>query len=245
MGELAGKVALITGAARGLGRATAEIFHREGASVMATDLLVDQGLALAGAYDERMAFATHDVTSEADWQAAVENTIATYGKLDILVNNAGLHGVHPFETTTVELWERQLRVMTTGPFLGVRAALPHLLESGDAAIVNIASTNAIGGMAQTTAYTAAKHGVLGFSRSLALEYVGRGVRVNAVCPGGMRTVMLEEAFGNTIETFGAHVPIGRLSDPREVGEVVCFLASPRASYMVGATVVVDGGLTVG
>ncbi|MBA2933758.1 SDR family oxidoreductase [Sphingomonas sp. CGMCC 1.13654] len=245
MGELAGKVALITGAARGLGWAMAEIFHREGASVMASDVLVDQGLALAGTYDERMAFIEHDVTSEAQWAAAVEKTVGTYGKLDILVNNAGLHGVHPFEATTPELWDHLLRVMTTGPFLGVRVALPYLLESGEAAIVNIASTNAIGGMAQTSAYTAAKHGVLGFSRSLALEYIGRGIRVNAVCPGGMETAMLHEAFGNQIETFGAQLPIGRLADPREVAEMVCFLASARASYVVGATIVVDGGLTVG
>ena len=118
-------------------------------------------------------------------------------------------------------------------------------EDGKPAVVNVASTNAIRGMAQSAAYTAAKHGVLGLGRSLALEYAAKGIRINAVCPGAMRTPMLQSTFGDQIESFAAHIPIGRLSDPHEVAEVVSFLASPRASFCVGATFVIDGGQTVG
>ena len=245
MGELTGKVALITGAARGLGAAIAEIFLREGARVVITDVMKNEGRQLAEHLGSDATFIEHDVTDEAQWTRAVDHTISSFGALDILVNNAGLSGVHSFDSTTPELWQRMLAVMTTGPYLGIRAVLPHMLRAGSGAIVNVASTNAILGMAQTAAYTAAKHGVLGLTRSLALEYVAAGIRINAVCPGAMRTPMLKEAFGAEMDEFSHHLPIRRLAEPREVAEVVAFLASSRASYCVGATFVADGGLSVG
>jgi 3alpha(or 20beta)-hydroxysteroid dehydrogenase len=243
VGELAGKVALITGGARGLGRAIAEVFHREGARLMITDLLVEEGEVLAASLDGA-AFMPLDVTDEAAWQAAVDATVQRFGGIDILVNNAGLVGRYALDDTPPAHWEKLQRVMTTGPYLGARTVIPLFQAAGGGSIVMIASTNAIRGMAETAAYTAAKHGVLGLTRALALEFAAAGIRVNAVCPGAMRTPMLDECFGDAVEGFAAHVPLGRLSDPHEVAEVVSFVASPRASFMQGATIVVDGGQTV-
>jgi 3alpha(or 20beta)-hydroxysteroid dehydrogenase len=245
MGELAGKVALVTGAARGLGAAIVEVFHREGARVVISDVLTAEGLQLAQRLGDQTRFIAHDVAKEPDWLRAVDFTLAQFGALDILVNNAGLPGVYPFEATGPELWHKLVSVMQSGPYLGARTVIPKMLAAGGGSIVNIASTNALGGMAQTAAYTAAKHGVLGLSRSLALEYASRGIRINTVCPGAMRTPMLRDSFGDQMEAFAGHIPLGRLSDPHEVAEVVSFVASARASYCIGATFVADGGLTVG
>jgi NAD(P)-dependent dehydrogenase (short-subunit alcohol dehydrogenase family) len=243
MGELAGKVALVTGSARGLGRAIADVFVREGAQVLLTDLAEPSDTAheIGGATSS----ARLDVANADDWQAVVDLAMARFGRIDVLVNNAGLLGSYPFDATDRKLWDKLLSVMTTGPYLGTKAVLPHMLAAGKGAIVNIASTNAIRGMAQTAAYTAAKHGVLGLTRALALEYAKSGVRINAVCPGSMNTPMLIDAFGDQLAAFGEQVPIGRFCDPHEVAEAVSFVASDRASYMIGATMVVDGGLTVG
>jgi 3alpha(or 20beta)-hydroxysteroid dehydrogenase len=246
MGELDGRVALVTGAARGLGAAVVEIFLREGAKVVFTDVLAADGARLAQQLGTNTRFLEHDVTNEIHWASAVQHARHEFGRLDILVNNAGLPGVHDFDSTTPELWDHLIRVMQTGPYLGLRAAIPALLAAGGGSVVNIASTNALRGMSETSAYTAAKHGLLGLTRSMALEFAPRGIRINAVCPGPMRTRMLVESFGeDRMEGFAKYVPAGRLADPHEVGEVVCFLASSRASFCVGATFVVDGGLTVG
>ena len=244
MGELAGKVALVTGGARGLGGAIVEVFLREGAKVMITDVLQDAGSELASRLGSSVRFLKHDVTNESDWHHVIEQTRAQFGAFDILINNAGVVGVYPFQDTTPEIWNRLRSIMETGPYLGMRAAIPGMLKSGGGSIVNIASTNALRGMAQSAAYTAAKHGVLGLTRSLALEYATSGVRINAVCPGAMRTPMLKESFGTQMESFSQFVPCGRLAEPREVAEVVSFLASQRASFCFGAAFVADGGMTV-
>jgi 3alpha(or 20beta)-hydroxysteroid dehydrogenase len=245
VGELSGKIALVTGAARGLGAAIVEVFHREGAKVVVTDRLAREGAELAQRLGQDTAFVEHDVTDESHWKRAVDFAIERFGRLDIVVNNAGLVGLYPFDQTPPEIWHKLVAVMQTGPYLGMRAAIPRMLAADGGVIVNIASTNAILGMAQSAAYTAAKHGVLGLTRSLALEYAGAGIRINAVCPGSMRTPMLQECFGAEMETFSSHVPLGRLADPHEVAELVSFVASPRASYCVGATFVADGGMSVG
>jgi 3alpha(or 20beta)-hydroxysteroid dehydrogenase len=245
MGELNDKVALITGAARGLGAAIADVFVREGARVIGTDLLIEEGERHIKSLGDGARFIAHDVTREDHWSRAVEFARSEFGRLDILVNNAGLSGIYPFGETTPEVWHKLVSVMQTAPYLGMRAVLPHMSDAGSGSIVNIASTNSLQGMAQSAAYTAAKHGVLGLTRALALEYAAMGIRINAVCPGAMKTPMLRIAFGEQMESFGSHVPVGRLSDPHEVAEVVSFLASPRASYCIGAAFVVDGGMTVG
>jgi 3alpha(or 20beta)-hydroxysteroid dehydrogenase len=245
VGELSGKVALVTGSARGLGAAIAEVFRREGAKVILTDRLAREGAELARRLGEEAAFVEHDVTDESHWKRAVDFTIERFGRLDVLINNAGLVGLYPFDQTSPEVWNKLVAVMQTGPYLGMRTAIPKMLAEGSGVIVNIASTNAILGMAQSAAYTAAKHGVLGLTRSLALEYARAGIRINTVCPGSMRTPMLKECFGEEMETFSSHVPLGRLAEPHEVAELVSFVASPRASYCVGATFVADGGMSVG
>jgi 3alpha(or 20beta)-hydroxysteroid dehydrogenase len=245
MGELTGKVALVTGAARGLGAAIVDVLHREGANVVVSDLLQDEGQSVVARLGSTTRFVNHDVTDAAQWSHAIDYAMSEFGKLDILVNNAGLAGVYPFESTTPELWQRLLAVMQTGPYLGMRAVIPGMLARGAGAIVNITSTNAIRGMAQTAAYTAAKHGLLGLTRAMALEYASVGIRINAVSPGAMRTPMLQNSFGEQMEAFADHIPIRRLADPHEVAEAVAFLASSRASFCIGANFVVDGGLTVG
>jgi 3alpha(or 20beta)-hydroxysteroid dehydrogenase len=244
MGELDGKVALVTGSARGLGAAIGEVFCREGATVVLTDVLTDEGNGLARRLGASVRFIEHDVTNESHWTRAVEYARSEFGALNVLVNNAGVAGVYPFESTSNELWQKLVSIMQTGPYLGMRCAIPAMLEAGGGSIVNVASTNAIRGMAMTAAYTAAKHGVLGLSRALALEYAAKGIRINTVCPGAMETPMLKASFGDQMEAFANHVPLGRLAAPREVAEVVAFMASDRASYCVGATVVADGGMTV-
>ncbi|MDX2276894.1 MAG: glucose 1-dehydrogenase [Hyphomonadaceae bacterium] len=245
MGELAGKSAIITGAARGLGAAIAEILVREGARVAITDTLADEGQALADRLGSNASFLQHDVTDESQWRAVADFTQSALGQIDILVNNAGLLGLYAFDATPPELWNRLVAVMQTGPYLGMRVILPRMVEAGGGSVVNIISTNGVRGMANSAAYTAAKHGALGLTRALALEYAPKGVRINAVCPGAMRTPMLQQTFGAQMEEFAAHVPLGRIADPHEIAEAVSFLASPRASFCVGATLLVDGGMTVG
>jgi len=245
MAELQGKIALITGAARGLGAAIVDVFLREGAAVVMTDLLVDEGEQRARESHGRARFIEHDVTDEQHWTRVMDYARSEFGRLDILVNNAGLSGVHAFADTSPELWQKLIAVMQTGPYLGMRACIPAMLEAGSGAIVNIASTNAIRGMPQTAAYTAAKHGLLGLSRALALEYAKQGIRINAVCPGAMATPMLKNALGTQMAAFAGQVPIERFSDPHEVAELVSFVASERASFCIGAAFVADGGMTVG
>lgn len=243
MSELAGLVAMVTGGAQGLGAATAETFVREGATVIVLDLKEEAGHEVARRVGGQ--FIPLDVTDGTRWAAAVSNVLGLYGRIDVLVNNAGVAGVMPFSETSPRRWESQLDVMQTGPYLGMRAVLPAMVEAGAGAIVNVASINAIRGRAASAAYTTAKHGLLGLTRSVALEYASSGIRVNAVCPGGMRTPMLVEAIGDDIDSYGRRAPIGRLGEPGEIAEVISFLASPRASYCIGAAITVDGGVTVG
>ena len=217
---------------------------REGARVVVTDVRIDDGKQLASRLSNNARFIEHDVTDESHWQRATAFTQTEFGTLDILVNNAGLVGFYPFDSTDPALWHKLVSVMQTGPYLGMRAVIPLMVAAGSGAIVNIASTNALRGMANSAAYTAAKHGVLGLTRSLAMEYAPTGIRINAVCPGAMRTPMLKQSFGEQMESFAQHIPAGRLADPHEVAELVSFVASSRASFCFGATFVADGGMTV-
>ena len=245
MSLLEGKVAVITGAARGLGAATGEIFVREGATVVLTDVLEAEGKDTAARLGDRAAFTTLDVTSEAAWERLVAEVREEHGRIDVLVNNAGVQGVYPLKDSPPDRYDQIVSIIQTGTYLGMRAVLPHMVDAGRGVVVNIGSTQAVDGLAHASAYTAAKHAVVGMTRALALEVARAGVRVMAVCPGAMRTPMLSEAFGEQMEAFAGGIPLGRLSDPAEVGEVVAFAASDRASYCTGAVWMADGGLTTG
>jgi NAD(P)-dependent dehydrogenase (short-subunit alcohol dehydrogenase family) len=252
-GRLAGKVALVTGAASGLGAETARRLAREGAAVMLSDLSIGDGEAITAdiiASGGRAAFIAHDVTSEDDWTAAVAGTTTVFGRLDILVNNAGIVG-NQLELMTHSLadWRRILAVNLDGVFLGMRAVGPVMAGQGGGSIINLSSIMGKVAMPNVTAYAASKGGVLMLTKAAAVEWAPLGIRVNSVHPGFIDTPMVANALhaaenGNEMRSaiMAAH-PLGRLGVPREIADAVVFLASDEASFMTGAELVVDGGYT--
>jgi 3-oxoacyl-[acyl-carrier protein] reductase len=244
---IAGKVALVTGAASGMGRATAHLFADEGARVAVVDRdadgarrvaqeILDAG-GRAGAWDL-------DVSDEARVAAVVAEIVERYDGLDILVNNAGMSGRAPVEAEGYEaVWARTLAVNLTAQVTLIRACLPHLLGHGGGRIVNIASTEGLGATAGISAYTASKHGVIGLTRSLAVELGRRGVTVNCVCPGPIHTGLTAGIPDEAKTRFARRrVPLGRYGEPEEVAHMTLSLVLPAASYVNGAVVVVDGGM---
>jgi NAD(P)-dependent dehydrogenase (short-subunit alcohol dehydrogenase family) len=250
MGRLAGKVALISGAARGQGEAEARLFAQEGASVVLGDIRSELGEQVAGeiaAAGGEAVFTPLDVSSESDWVHAVELAESTYGKLDILVNNAAIIGLEGILDTSIELWNRVLAVNQTGTFLGMRAAIPAMRRAGGGSIVNISSVLATMGSGNSAAYTATKGAVSALTRTVSVELATEGIRVNAVHPGGVETPMAEECLGDDVELRRALVashPMGRIGEPEEIATGVLFLASDEASFVTGASLVIDGGNTV-
>ena len=252
-GRLAGKVALVTGAASGLGAETARRLAREGAAVMLSDLSIGDGEVVTAeiiASGGRAAFIAHDVTSEDDWTAAVAGTTTAFGRLDILVNNAGIVG-NQLELMTHSLadWRRILAVNLDGVFLGMRAVGPVMAGQGGGSIINLSSIMGKVAMPNVTAYAASKGGVLMLTKAAAVEWAPLGIRVNSVHPGFIDTPMVANALhaaenGNEMRSaiMAAH-PLGRLGVPREIADAVVFLASDEASFMTGAELVVDGGYT--
>ncbi len=234
MGERA--VAVVTGAARGLGRRTADLLTSEGYAVAALDRQPVTGVALAH---------VGDVSSDADIAAFVDAVLARFGRIDVLVNNAGIASIGPAEEIPIALWRQVLEVNLTGPFLLSQAFGRHMLAAGRGSIVNVASVAGLMGVADRAAYNASKHGLVGLTRTLAVEWGGRGVRVNAVCPGWIKTEMDQDAqadgiYGDTDITD--HVPAGRFAQPEEVAQAIAFLADPRRSGFVNGTALsVDGG----
>jgi NAD(P)-dependent dehydrogenase (short-subunit alcohol dehydrogenase family) len=250
MGRLDGKVALISGAARGQGEAEARMFAAEGASVVLGDIrgeLGEQVAAEIGAAGGTAVFTPLDVSQEADWVRAVELAESTYGKLDILVNNAAIIGLEGIMDTSIELWNRVLAVNQTGTFLGMRAAIPALRRAGGGSIVNISSVLATMGSGNSASYTASKGAVTALTRTVSIELATENIRVNAVHPGGVETPMAVECLGDDVEARRALIathPIGRIGEPEEIAAGVLFLASDEASFVTGATLVIDGGNTV-
>jgi cyclopentanol dehydrogenase len=250
MGRLEGKVALISGAARGQGEAEARLFAREGASVVLGDVLVEQGEQVAKEIGEaggRAVFGRLDVSDEDDWTAAVELAERTFGKLDVLVNNAAIIGLQGIMETTLELWNRVIGVNQTGTFLGMRAAIPAMRRAGGGSIVNISSVLATMGSGNSASYTASKGAVSALTRTVSVELATEGIRVNAVHPGGVETPMAVECLGDDAEARRALIathPMGRIGEPEEIATGVLFLASDEASFVTGASLVIDGGNTV-
>ena len=247
-GRLAGKVALITGGSSGIGRATAQIFAREGAKVVVADVGVEGGeetVRLIQAAGGEAVFIKTDVAQAADVEAMVKKAVDTYGRLDCAFNNAGIEGV---VKPTVEYgeadWDRVLAINLKGVWLCMKAELQHMLKQGSGAIVNTASVAGLVGLSGFSAYVAAKHGVNGLTKTAALEYAKAGIRVNAVCPGAIRTPMFERGVRDNPgieEQVVAMEPIGRMAAPAEVGEAVVWLCSDAASFVTGLPMAVDGG----
>jgi len=248
--RLANKTAIITGAARGMGAATARLFVAEGARVLLSDVLDAEGEALASELGERACFRHHDVADEGGWQQVVRAALERFGAIDILVNNAGvllMRGI--FDITRAE-FDRVLAINLTGTFLGIQAVAPRLIERGGGAIVNISSIDGMKGSNATAAYSASKWGVRGLTKVAAMELGPRGVRVNSVHPGGISTPMTTRAGASpevqaATNRFYKTVPLGRIGQAEEVAHVTLFLASDDASYVCGAEIVVDGGMIIG
>ena len=247
--SVAGKVVFITGAASGMGRATAELFADEGARVVATDLRfegaddVADGIRKAGG--EARAFAL-DVGDGEAIERVVDEAAALMGGLDVLVNNAGIPVGALIESEGYEeTWQRAMDVMLTAHARLVRRALPHLKKSGEGRVINIASTEGLGATLGTGPYTVAKHGVVGLTRALAMELAQHGITVNCVCPGPILTGMTSGIPEPAREKFARRrVPLRRYGAPEEVAHMTLNLALPASSFVTGATIPVDGGLTI-
>jgi 3alpha(or 20beta)-hydroxysteroid dehydrogenase len=245
-GRLEGRVAVITGAARGQGEAEARLFVAEGASVVLTDVLVDEVQAVAETLGEAAVALPHDVVDEAAWAAVVARATEHFGGLDVLVNNAAIHWIRPLLDETAEDLRRIMDVNLVGAVLGMQSVVPAMQARGGGAIVNISSLAAQGGFYGHTAYGATKWALRGVSRIAAVELGPLGIRVNSVYPGMVDTAMLPPAGDpGTDAARTAHVPLGRVGQVHEVAETVAFLASDAASYLTGAEIVVDGGSLAG
>jgi 3alpha(or 20beta)-hydroxysteroid dehydrogenase len=239
--RLENKVAIITGAARGQGAAEARLFIDEGASVIISDVLVDEGSALAEELGAAATFVEHDISSEGGWASAVAAATKAYGALDILINNASFYQPLPLAETTVQNWQRHIDVNQTGVLLGLHAASDALAAAGAGSVVNVASTVALRGYAGMYAYQATKWAVRGMSRAAARELAPRGVRVNTIFPGLIQTAMLGEQSAETTAGYAANIPLGRIGQPEDIAPAVLFLASDESSFITGAEIVIDGG----
>ncbi|HUF84995.1 MAG TPA: glucose 1-dehydrogenase [Acidimicrobiia bacterium] len=248
-GVMDGKVALVTGGGSGLGRACAVALGAAGASVVVADVDAGGGAETVSLVDGPAEFMATDVTDPDAVAAMVGRAVEQFGRLDAAVNNAGTTGAGaPVADYSLEDWNRTIALNLTGVFLCMKHEIPAMLASGDGgAIVNMSSGAGLVGFPGLPAYVASKHGVVGLTRAAALEYVGAGIRVNAVCPGSTRTPMLEAFMGGdpTIEKMMEKAaPIGRLGRPEEIAEAVVWLCSDAASFVVGHAMAVDGGAVI-
>ena len=248
MERLSGRVALVTGAASGIGAATARRLAGEGASVLLTDVQDEAGTQVANdiaAGGSRASYRHLDVTSEADWQAAVAAAVEEFGGLDILVNNAGMGDLAAIEETSLADWEHTIGIDQTGVFLGMKTAAAALAASGHGSVINISSIfGTSGGFGTSPAYHAAKGAVRTLTKNIALHWAGAGVRVNSVHPGFIDTPILDQAKGTPMEQAMLEVtPMGRLGKPAEIAAGVAYLASDDASFVTGLELYIDGGYT--
>lgn len=243
-----GRVAFVTGAASGIGAATARAFAEAGASVMLADVQEAAGEALACAIVEaggRAVFTRCDMREERDIQAAVSRTVRDFGALHVAFNNAGVEGAQANTADcTTENWDQVIAVNLRGVWLCMKYEIPHMLAAGGGAIVNCSSIAGVVGFPGIPAYTASKHGVNGLTKAAALEYAAQGIRVNAVCPGVIQTPMIERFVGGDAQaraTLVAGEPMGRVGMPAEIASAVMWLCGPGASFTTGHALVVDGG----
>ena len=238
MGQLDGRVAIITGGARGQGAAEARLFAAEGATVYLTDVLAADGAAVAAEIGGT--FVEHDVTDVDQWKVVVERALSDHGHIDVLVNNAGILHWATMTETPIDVWNRVVAINQTGVFLGMQAVASAMKEQGSGSIVNISSVAAYSGSAPCFAYGATKWAVRGMTKGAAQELGPFGVRVNSVHPGIIDTPMME---GTPLEQMGSGVPLRRYASADEVAKLVLWLASDESSYATGAEFVLDGGMT--
>ena len=245
--ELEGKVAIVTGGARGIGGATVEALCREGAFVFVADLL-DEGETLAKRLASEGKCARYvqlDVTDEAQWKKLVDDIVREFGHLDILVNNAGIGTFEDVEQETRAGWDKVIAVNQMGVWLGMKYSAPAMKNNGGGSIVNVSSIfGAVGGFGGSIAYHAAKGAVRLMTKNAAIRYAKEGVRVNSIHPGFIDTPMIATVKGTPVEqAIVQNTPMGRLGTSAEIGEVIAFVSGPKASYMTGSEVYVDGGWT--
>ncbi|WP_114955085.1 SDR family NAD(P)-dependent oxidoreductase [Sphingosinicella terrae] len=247
MGRLEGKVAIVTGAARGVGAAVAQRFAAEGAKVVLADVLEEEGKETAREIGGDARFAHLDVTDEDQWRGLVDETAARWGRIDVLVNNAAVLAFKALIDFEKAEFERVIDVNLVGVFLGIKSVAPHMIARGAGSIVNIASVDGMKSANSLSAYSASKWGVRGLMRAAALELGPKGVRVNSVHPGTIDTKMMNPT-GKPREALRAntgHVPLQRPGAPEEVASVCVFFASDEASYVSGSETTVDGGAIAG
>ena len=251
--KLDGQVAIITGGSSGQGRATALLFAQEGAKVVIGD--IDEHVAADTARlitrnegGQALAVKT-DVTKRSEVQALIDTALIQYGRLDILINNAGATLFKGIDDTSEEEWDRIINTNLKSIFLGCKAAIPAMRKTGGGSIVNIASVAGLMGMAEHFVYCAAKAGAIHLTKSLALDHGRENIRINCICPGGVRTPMLSEVINindpTQIDRIGKQHALGRIAEPEEIARVSLFLCTTDASFMTGAAVTVDGGIAAG
>jgi NAD(P)-dependent dehydrogenase (short-subunit alcohol dehydrogenase family) len=248
--RFSGKVALVTGGASGIGQACAQLFAREGASVIVSDVALEGGQHTVRLIEEgggEASFVETDVSKAAQVEALVGRTVETYGRLDYAFNNAGIEGRMATNTADYpeEDWNRVIAINLKGVWLCMKNEIAQMLRQGGGSIVNNSSVEGLVGLQGTSAYAASKHGVLGLTKTAALEYAQSGIRVNAVCPGLIRTPMVERYTGGDAETEAQWAaifePVGRMGSSEEVAEAVVWLCSEAASFVTGHAMAVDGG----
>jgi 3alpha(or 20beta)-hydroxysteroid dehydrogenase len=250
-GVLDGKIALVTGAARGIGAATARLLAAEGARVVVADRREDEANAvvaeLNAARPGSALFVALDVTAEADWQAAIEKTEAAFGPMNVLVNNAGIIRVAPLEQMSLENFRKVVDTNLVGTFLGLKYGAESLKRAGGGSIVNFSSVQGMEGRQGFTAYSASKFGIRGLTKSAAIELGPHNIRVNAVVPGPTKTKMIERPgwVDEDYDRMYGKYPLSRMANPQEIARMVLFLASDQSSFCTGGDYVVDGGTLAG
>ncbi len=246
--RLEGKVALITGGARGQGAAEARVFAYEGAKVVIADILDGEGEKLAAEIGESggdAMFVHLDVTSEDQWRNAIAATVLRFGKLDVLVNNAAVWRRGRVEETTGEHWDSVMEVNAKGVFLGTKLAIPEMRKAGGGSIINISSVAGLVGSLTSSAYSASKGAVRLLTKSTAIQYAAEGIRANSIHPGAIDTAMGEQVWPNaeTRDEVVARTPVGRMGMPEDIAYGALFLASDESSFVTGSELVIDGGMS--